>query len=226
MQNYFSTIIYPRLSSEMATSTRISFHDKLDFEARNHFLTRSRSAQTVGLATSRGVIFQPRYHQTSFARPNFVFHCKKARAGCREVSRRISEMNRPALAYDNNGVAEEPKHKLSLYFPVLGTRDGLTEKARYYLSTSKTPYTNPKPHDFRPVSPLVVDAVMYPYHHFCLFCKLDDGPYTLRTVKTPDPTNLKLQIEGLSVINCDKGEFMYTFRSKHSLIENDFFPRE
>ena len=67
---------------------------------------------------------------------------------------------------------------------------------------------------------------MFLYHCVCLLFKLDDGPYTLRTLKTPDPTNLKLQIEGLSVINCDQGEFKYTFRSKHSLIEIDFFLRE
>ena len=138
----------------MEALSRISFYDKLEFEARNHFLARTRSAQKVGHSPGRGVIFQPRYHQKSFVSPNFVFHCKQARAGCKEVSKSIkrSEACRPVLAYDKNGTVEDFKCKFCVHLPVLGTRDGLTEKARYNLLTSKTPYTNPKPHDFRPVS--------------------------------------------------------------------------
>lgn len=141
----------------MAASTRISFYDKLEFEARNHYLVRSRSVQNVQRLPTRGVIFQPKYHQKSFISPSFVFHSEKARAGCtKEVSksrkRRSEVFNTPVQAYDKKWEVEEPKHKFSVYFPVLGTRDGLTENARYRLLISETPYTNPKPHDFRPVS--------------------------------------------------------------------------
>lgn len=204
----------------MVAPMKISFYDKLEFEARNDYLTCERSVPKPAHPPVRGVIFQPKYHQQPLTSPKLTFHCKKARSGNKELSRGrtrdySSKAHSAPLEFGKIEVAEQPKfHR---FFQPLGIRDGLVEKARYYLFTS-APYTNPKPHDFRPVSNVGVAKMSV---SFPLFLKLDEGPSHLRTLKTPDPMNIVLRTEGLSVIDSDEGEFII-LKESHTCIQELF----
>ena len=107
----------------------------------------------------RGIVFQPRYHQRTLSEPQFRFKTKQEDNAeyCISalVTSRSSVINRryAFIKSDCFQDTEDKDFRSKFYtcFRPMGCHDDIMGKVHDYMDFVSHPYTNPQPHDHRPV---------------------------------------------------------------------------
>lgn len=105
----------------------------------------------------RGIVFQPRYHQRSLSETPFNFnaiqedHPEYRLSLLRSRSTNIGRKN--SITKTDYYINWESDHKSDFYtrFKPMGCQDDIMNKVHDYMDFVSHPYTNPQPHDHRPV---------------------------------------------------------------------------